>query len=804
MFLRGGDKILLGKIQRLVQSSILLAYHLRLETAFYLDRCVLFSADINPGFVDSDEEASLELAIAPTADRQLLSSSLDIDYIAPVPGITLVGPEDTKSFSPNCELLVSQSIVSMCFTRLRLTDGAQRHIAEHKHLTFYCEGDVCVGRYLIDQCFLPYWAPGLTPSTSYSRSFVHNPGRVEISVQNMSGDRLRQIPSHLLYTVPITLCSFCKICKCKVTPDNALSDEAWGMSFGKLLDLLLYNRTAQGSPFGCIHRCRENHSLLFTWAGLTAKMEFIPIHPFSIKVRDQLPLSEPFHKQQTKTAIEHLLSKSSDLFEEFRSAIARAEAVCREIIDSDKYPADQGLQLLELVNALDLEQSSAMDTFQDSLRSSLNAVGELTEAPVYLHFPMGWQRDLYILCDVWNSQLESIANRFEQLKIKSEQFSLFKSWVENEDRHPSLPSSFSESTSLGEIDNRERHNIDSSVHNDAEIDSKTESDKQSSISMVLALLVGSDTREKRRRIHLGDVADPSLKLLPGRRGEVILVKPEEPSSVVAYSLSSKEYFEQLHMYKSSIHDTIDNSLVQSRSEDQFLGRVSPGWMKSEDLRHGKSEETAIDMKPDSYDDPPPEDSETIESPQSEQVEVPLSEPQFYRPTPVYHQAADFSYSFLDKPRKSSDIVSDTIEDPVDEASIQISMEKQMVHPRKSHVKHHFEDSNGSKTLKFYCYSFWTTQFEILRRVYLGDTSDEGYIRSLASSVQWITQGGKSGASFAKSIDGRFVMKVISRTELLMFNDFAPAYFEYMSKALFHSLPSSLCKVMDGNFALKQA
>ena len=38
------------------------------------------------------------------------------------------------------------------------------------------------------------------------------------------------------------------------------------------------------------------------------------------------------------------------------------------------------------------------------------------------------------------------------------------------------------------------------------------------------------------------------------------------------------------------------------------------------------------------------------------------------------------------------------------------------------------------------------------------------------------------------------MKVISRTELIMFNDFAPAYFEYMSKTLFHDLPTSLCKV----------
>jgi hypothetical protein len=50
-----------------------------------------------------------------------------------------------------------------------------------------------------------------------------------------------------------------------------------------------------------------------------------------------------------------------------------------------------------------------------------------------------------------------------------------------------------------------------------------------------------------------------------------------------------------------------------------------------------------------------------------------------------------------------------------------------------------------------------------------------------------TSGGKSGANFARTADDRFVIKCISRTELQMFLESAPAYFEYMSKAFYHGL-----------------
>lgn len=48
---------------------------------------------------------------------------------------------------------------------------------------------------------------------------------------------------------------------------------------------------------------------------------------------------------------------------------------------------------------------------------------------------------------------------------------------------------------------------------------------------------------------------------------------------------------------------------------------------------------------------------------------------------------------------------------------------------------------------------------------------------------WKALGGKSGSSFTKSADGRFVLKQMSRLELQSFVDFAPHYFAYITQAI---------------------
>lgn len=88
----------------------------------------------------------------------------------------------------------------------------------------------------------------------------------------------------------------------------------------------------------------------------------------------------------------------------------------------------------------------------------------------------------------------------------------------------------------------------------------------------------------------------------------------------------------------------------------------------------------------------------------------------------------------------------------------------------------YDEEKDKKVCKFVCTSYWAGQFEAIRAEYLGDDENTSYIRSLALSQNWATQGGKSKAKFAKTSDDRFVVKMISNVELQMFLDFAPGYF----------------------------
>ncbi|OEU22087.1 SAICAR synthase-like protein [Fragilariopsis cylindrus CCMP1102] len=140
----------------------------------------------------------------------------------------------------------------------------------------------------------------------------------------------------------------------------------------------------------------------------------------------------------------------------------------------------------------------------------------------------------------------------------------------------------------------------------------------------------------------------------------------------------------------------------------------------------------------------------------------------------------------------------------------------MLMRNKSHIKHTFRelDEKGQNLCKFVCTTYWATQFHAVREAFLspvagskdntGDPTsgsptvldiERSYILSLSSAYSWAASGGKSGASFARTLDDRFVIKCISRTELQMFLDCAPAYFEYLSKAFFHGLPTVLCKIL---------
>jgi 1-phosphatidylinositol-3-phosphate 5-kinase len=101
---------------------------------------------------------------------------------------------------------------------------------------------------------------------------------------------------------------------------------------------------------------------------------------------------------------------------------------------------------------------------------------------------------------------------------------------------------------------------------------------------------------------------------------------------------------------------------------------------------------------------------------------------------------------------------------------------------KTHIKHTFRDHDekGQPIAKFVCTSYWAVQFHALRQIFLKEPVpsnmensghiqpldplndiEKSYIYSLISSYSWQASGGKSGASFARTSDDRFILKSIS-------------------------------------------
>lgn len=117
-------------------------------------------------------------------------------------------------------------------------------------------------------------------------------------------------------------------------------------------------------------------------------------------------------------------------------------------------------------------------------------------------------------------------------------------------------------------------------------------------------------------------------------------------------------------------------------------------------------------------------------------------------------------------------------------------------PKKSvHLQISFADDSlgagGKVNFSVTCY--FAKQFESLRKRCCPNEID--FVRSLSRGQRWSAQGGKSNVYFAKSLDERFIIKQVTKTELDSFEVFAPQYFKYLMDALKSGGPTCLAKIL---------
>uniref|UniRef100_A0A0D9X822 1-phosphatidylinositol-3-phosphate 5-kinase n=1 Tax=Leersia perrieri TaxID=77586 RepID=A0A0D9X822_9ORYZ len=113
----------------------------------------------------------------------------------------------------------------------------------------------------------------------------------------------------------------------------------------------------------------------------------------------------------------------------------------------------------------------------------------------------------------------------------------------------------------------------------------------------------------------------------------------------------------------------------------------------------------------------------------------------------------------------------------------------------THFKFSFDDESplSEDKAKFSVICYFAKHFAALRKKCC--PKDIDFIRSLSRCKRWNAQGGKSNVYFAKTLDERFIIKQVTRTELESFVEFAPRYFKYLMESLTSGSPTCLAKIV---------
>ena len=123
-----------------------------------------------------------------------------------------------------------------------------------------------------------------------------------------------------------------------------------------------------------------------------------------------------------------------------------------------------------------------------------------------------------------------------------------------------------------------------------------------------------------------------------------------------------------------------------------------------------------------------------------------------------------------------------------------------------HLKLAMESDGLAGRVQLRCKVYLARQFAALRQRYCGGEGGErAFVKALLRCRKWAPTGGKSCAGFVKTVDGRFILKDLARSELRHLLSSADAYFDYITRTLGPdttrddsggaALPSCLVKVL---------
>uniref|UniRef100_A0A452H9Y1 1-phosphatidylinositol 3-phosphate 5-kinase n=1 Tax=Gopherus agassizii TaxID=38772 RepID=A0A452H9Y1_9SAUR len=675
-------------------------------------------------------------------------------------------------------------------------------------MEFYGKNDLTLGVFLERYCFRPsYQCPSMfceTPMVHHVRRFVHGQGCVQIILKELDSP----VPG---YQHTILTYSWCRLCK-QVTPVVPLSNDSWSMSFAKYLELRFYGhqytRRANAEP--CGHSIHHDYHQYFSYNQMVASFSYSPIrllevcvpHP-KIYIKRQAPLKvtilqdlKDFSQKVSQVYLavdDRLTSLKTDTFSKTREEKMEDLFAQKEMEEVEFRNWIEKIQARMLSPSLDTSQQ--LQSVFESLIAKKQSLCEMLQA--------------------WNNRLQDLFQQEKGRKRPSVPPSPGRLRQGEENKISAMdasPRNTSPALQNGEKDDRflttlSSQSSTSSTHlqlpTPPEIvseqltggpsfaNSLSEPDTTSSSEDIFDghSLGSTDSQVKEKSTMKAILAnllpgnsynpipfpfDPDKHYLMYEHERVpIAVCEKEPSSIIAFALSCKEYRNGLdELSKASLKSSSEEGLPPNSMSDNKPKSSSP--VRLPETNVGQANRTA-------------------EAEQPKKVSGVLS---FFRGTGGKSpdlsaqkketlRGADSAYYQVGQMGKEGPESQGA--ETQDEADGGDAQKKQLANP---HVELQFSDANA----KFYCRIYYAGEFHKMRDVILG-SREEDFIRSLSHSLPWQARGGKSGAAFYVTEDDRFILKQMPRLEVQSFLDFAPHYFTYITNAVQQKKPTALAKIL---------
>ncbi|NP_001362234.1 1-phosphatidylinositol 3-phosphate 5-kinase [Xenopus tropicalis] len=674
-------------------------------------------------------------------------------------------------------------------------------------MEFYGKNDLTLGVFLERYCFRPsYQCPSVfcdTPMVHHIRRFVHGNGCVQIVLKELDSP----VPG---YQHTILTYSWCRICQ-QATPVVPLSNDSWSMSFAKYLELRFYGyqytRRANAEP--CGHSIHHNYHQYFSYNQMVASFSYSPIRLLEVCV--PTPKIHIKHHSPAKVSIlQDLKDFSQKVTQVYLAVDDRLTS-----LKTDTFSRTREEKMEDLFAQKEMEEVEFRNWIE-KLQARLLSSNMDTEQQLQSIFEsmIAKKQSLCEMLQAWNNRLQDLFQQEKGRKRPSVPASpgRMRQGEENkgcasdasprnsspaqngerEDRFMTTLSQSSTGSSHLQIPSPPDLASDQSFAGTFTALSATEMDTTSSCEDVFdGHLLGSTDSQVKEKSTMKTIF---ANLLPGNSYNPILppfdpdkhylmyehervpiaVCEKEPSSIIAFALSCKEYKNAL--------DELSKTASKSCSEECALPV------------------NLVDSRPKTSSPSRASDASSVQSNRPTEPESQSKKPSgvlsFFRGTGGKSpdlsaqrketlRGADSAYYQVGQTGKEG--AESQATEPQDDVD---GVDKQKKAFGNPHVELQFSDANA----KFYCRIYYAGEFHRMRKVILGSSEDD-FIRSLAHCVPWQARGGKSGAAFYATEDDRFILKQMPRLEVQSFLDFAPHYFTYIINAVQMKRPTALAKIL---------